>query len=72
MLSRSLARAGQVDDAGGVDAATEDLIVTTTRQVADILDRLQDTDRPRSSLVEDWKALEALSADVPAEARLRY
>ncbi|MFE5407041.1 hypothetical protein ACFQ9Z_38375 [Streptomyces sp. NPDC056580] len=66
VLSRSLARAGEVDDTGGVDAATEDLIVTTTRQVADILDRLQDTDRPCSNLAEDWKALEALSADVPA------
>ncbi|MGV9901947.1 hypothetical protein ACWDU8_05500 [Streptomyces sp. NPDC003388] len=66
MLSRSLARVGEVDDAGGVDAATEDLIVTTTRQVADILDRLQDSDRPRCNLVEDYKVLEALSADVPA------
>ncbi|MFE5406922.1 hypothetical protein ACFQ9Z_37695 [Streptomyces sp. NPDC056580] len=45
---------------------TEDLIITTTRQVADILDRLQDTDRPRRNLAEDYKALEALSADVPA------
>ncbi|MFF2206353.1 hypothetical protein [Streptomyces sp. NPDC058145] len=66
VLSRSLARAGEVDDAGHADAATEDLIVTTTRQVAELLDRLQDTDRPRGNLVEDYKALEALSGDVPA------
>ncbi|MEU1466248.1 hypothetical protein ABZ467_37695 [Streptomyces sp. NPDC005727] len=66
VLSRSLARAGEVDYAGHADAATEDLIVTTTRQVAELLDRLQDTDRPRSNLVEDYKALEALSGDVPA------
>jgi hypothetical protein len=65
VLSRSLASGGEVDEAGSVDAATEDLVTSTGRRVAELLDRLEYVHRPRNELAEDWRAMESLSGDLP-------
>ncbi|WP_440581222.1 hypothetical protein [Streptomyces sp. PT19] len=59
VLARSLERAGEHDE------ATADLVVNTVLQIANLLDRLERT-RSRAELIEDWRAVESLAADVPA------
>ncbi|MFJ5951421.1 hypothetical protein [Streptomyces noursei] len=60
VLGPSLERAGEQDE------ATEELVVSTGLRIADLLDRLERAYRPRAELIEDWHAVKALSADVPA------
>ncbi|MEV0965512.1 hypothetical protein AB0J25_23530 [Streptomyces sp. NPDC049910] len=60
VLTRSLERAGENDE------ATTDLVVDTALQITNLLDRLERAYRPRAELIEDWHAVESLSADVPA------
>jgi len=60
VLGQSLASAGEQDE------ATEELVVSTGRRMADLLDRLERAYRPRAELIEDWHAVESLAADVPA------
>ncbi|MGW3930357.1 hypothetical protein ACWECC_19980 [Streptomyces microflavus] len=60
VLTQALERAGEQDE------ATADLVVSTGLRIVDLLDRLERVYRPRTELVEDWHAVESLSADVPA------
>ncbi|MFF8618810.1 hypothetical protein [Streptomyces sp. NPDC015350] len=60
VLAQSLERAGEQDK------ATADLVINTGLRIADLLDRLERPYRPRAELIEDWHAVESLSADVPA------
>ena len=60
VLTRSLECAGEHDE------ATADLVVDTALHVTSLLDRLEHAYRPRAELVEDWHAVQALAADVPA------
>lgn len=60
VLNQSLATAGEQDE------ATAELVVSTGRKMADLLDRLERAYRPRAELIEDWHAVESLAADVPA------
>ncbi|MCZ1011965.1 hypothetical protein O1L68_40355 [Streptomyces lydicus] len=60
VLARSLQSADEHDE------VTEELVVSTGRKTADLFDRLERTRRPRSALVEDWRAATALAADAPA------
>lgn len=60
VLAQSLERAGEQDE------VTEDLVVSTGLKIVDLLDRLERAYRPRAELIEDWHAVESLSADVPA------
>lgn len=64
ILARSLERAGELDE------ATADLVVSTGLRIVDLLDRLERAYRPRTELIEDWHAVESLSADVPALTEL--
>lgn len=59
-----LAQALQSD--GEQDDSIEELVVSTGLKMTGLLDRLERAYRPRTELVEDWHAVEALSADVPA------
>ncbi|MFE1782129.1 hypothetical protein ACFW9F_05960 [Streptomyces sp. NPDC059506] len=60
ILVPSLERASEQDE------ATADLVVRTGLRIADLLDRMERPYRPRAELIEDWHAVESLSADVPA------
>lgn len=60
VLVPSLERVGEQDE------DTEELVVNTGLRIADLLDRLDRAYRPRAELIEDWHAVENLSADVPA------
>jgi hypothetical protein len=60
VLAQSLERVGEQDE------ATADLVVSTGLRIVDLLDRLERAYRPRTELIEDWRAVESLSADVPA------
>jgi hypothetical protein len=60
VLAQSLERAGEQDE------VTADLVVSTGLKIVDLLDRLERGYRPRAELIEDWHAVESLSADVPA------
>ncbi|MGP3634483.1 hypothetical protein ACTU45_14105 [Streptomyces sp. 24-1644] len=60
VLTQALERTGEGDD------ATADLVVSTGLRIVDLLDRLERVYRSRTELVEDWHAVESLSADVPA------
>lgn len=64
VLTRSLERAGEHDK------ATADLVVDTALQITNLLDRLERAHRPRAELAEDWHAVQALAADVPALTEL--
>ncbi|MET8816397.1 hypothetical protein ABZW47_30905 [Streptomyces sp. NPDC004549] len=59
-LTLSLERAGEQDE------FTEDLVAGTGLKIIELLDRLERAYRPRAELIEDWHAVESLSADVPA------
>ncbi|MFE9252869.1 hypothetical protein [Streptomyces sp. NPDC007088] len=60
VLALSLERAGEQDE------FTEDLVAGTGLKIIELLDRLKRAYRPRAELIEDWHAVESLSADVPA------
>ncbi|MFB6984599.1 hypothetical protein ACNPQN_32650 [Streptomyces sp. NPDC056297] len=60
VLTQALERAGEQDQ------ATADLVESTALRIVDLLDRLERVHRPRTELIEDWHAVESLSADVPA------
>ncbi|MEU4039886.1 hypothetical protein [Streptomyces collinus] len=64
VLSASLERADEDDD------TIEDLVVSTGLKIAGLLDRLEHAHRPRSELIEDWRAVQSLAADVPALTEL--
>ncbi|MFI5867125.1 hypothetical protein [Streptomyces sp. NPDC051546] len=66
ILGPSLERAGEHDE------ATADLVVSTGLRIADLLDRLERAYRPRAELIEDWHAVESLSADVPALSSMAH
>ncbi|MET8406358.1 hypothetical protein [Streptomyces sp900116325] len=59
VLSQSLASTGEQDE------ATAELVTSTAMRMTELINRLQHVNRPRGELVEDWHALEPLSADVP-------
>jgi hypothetical protein len=52
--------------AAGQGASTAELIAATGQNVTALLDRLERPHRPRHELVEDWRTLQALAADVTA------
>ncbi|WP_239769010.1 hypothetical protein [Streptomyces sp. CL12-4] len=52
--------------AAGQDASTAELIAATGQNVTALLDRLENPYRSHGELVDDWHALQALAADVPA------
>ncbi|MFD5079520.1 hypothetical protein [Streptomyces sp. NPDC058371] len=60
VLDQSLAAAGEQDE------VTVELVVSAGRKMADLLDRLERAYRPRAELIEDWRTVESLAADVPA------
>ncbi|MFJ5817339.1 hypothetical protein ACIQGT_26095 [Streptomyces sp. NPDC093108] len=55
-----------LEDPGDQDKDTAELVGGTSLKTADLLDRLERAHRPRTELVEDWRALESLATDVPA------
>jgi hypothetical protein len=55
-----------LEQAGERDGATEELVSSTGMQLAELLERMERTSRPRSELVQDWHTVARLSADVPA------
>jgi hypothetical protein len=59
VLFRAVAASGQRDE------AIEDLVISTSADLADLLQRLPEAHRPRQELIEDWRTLEPLTADVP-------
>jgi hypothetical protein len=59
VLAQTLASAGEQDE------ATEDLVTDTALNMTDLFDRMERAHRTRGELAEDWRALEALTADVP-------
>ncbi|MGP3953479.1 hypothetical protein [Streptomyces sp. 7N604] len=59
VTAQALANAGEQDD------ATEALITDTGLKVTGLIDRLEREYRSRDELVEDWRTLVALTADVP-------
>ncbi|MCG8971511.1 hypothetical protein [Streptomyces sp. CL12-4] len=52
--------------AAGQGASTAELIAATGQNVTALLDRLENPYRSHGELVDDWHALQALAADVPA------
>ncbi|MFF8401710.1 hypothetical protein ACF06P_08765 [Streptomyces sp. NPDC015684] len=59
VLARSLALAGEEDDAVG------ELMVATTLTLAGVYDRLEHGPHSRAGFVDAWHAIEALAVDVP-------